>query len=137
MTFNLSGHVLHSLFSETIGPDLEKPEGELLAAIEESFGSTERMNGLLTATSVGVPGSGWGTLTWDMTGQRLQVTAIQDHHQHHLAAATPLAVIDVWEHAYYLQYRSDRAAWVAKAVAHVSWSGVAARFGDARQHATV
>ena len=58
-------------------------------------------------------------------------------HQHHLAAATPLAVIDVWEHAYYLHYRSDRAAWVAKAVAHVSWSGVAARFADARQHATV
>jgi len=137
LVFNASGHVLHSLFWESLSPETEEPDGELLAAIEESFGSKARMNELLTATAKGVPGSGWGALVWDATSERLHVSAVQDHHQHQLSEASALAVIDVWEHAYYLQYRNDRAAWVEQAVDHIAWAGVATRLAAIRERATV
>lgn len=137
LTFNVSGHVLHSLFWESITPVREKPEGELLAAIDDAFGSVARMGKLLTATSMGIHGSGWGALTWDPTGERLHVVAIHDHQQDQLTGGIPVAVLDVWEHAYYLQYRSDRAGWVAAASEHFSWSAIATRLAAAREHVMV
>jgi Fe-Mn family superoxide dismutase len=133
LAFNLSGHILHSVFWENMTPDAgTRPEGELLAAIEEHFKSFEAMRAQLTAATNSVQGVGWGALAWDPMGQRLMVEQIYDHQGNIGQAATPLLVIDGWEHAYYLQYKNVRADWVEAFWNIVNWQDVTARFTRAR-----
>jgi len=137
LTFNLSGHMLHSLFWENLSPESSRPEGQLLASIEETWGSSERLIELLTASAGAIRGSGWSALTWDPLAQRIQVAAIHDHQSDQIANGSVLAVIDVWEHAYYLAYRNDRASWVSAACEHLDWERIAGRFEIARELVTV
>jgi Fe-Mn family superoxide dismutase len=133
LAFHLSGHALHSLFWTNMAPDRGgKPEGELAAAIDESFGSFEGFQGQLTAATTGVQGSGWGALSWDDLGERLIVEQIFDHQGNHAQSTTPLLVIDMWEHAFYLQYLNDKAAWVEAFWNIADWESTAARFADLR-----
>jgi Fe-Mn family superoxide dismutase len=133
LAFHLSGHALHSLFWTNMGPDRGgKPEGELAAAIDESFGSFEGFKGQLTAATTGVQGSGWGALSWDYLGERLVVEQIFDHQGNHGQSTTPLLVIDIWEHAFYLQYLNDKAAWVDAFWNIADWESTAERFADRR-----
>jgi len=134
MAFNLSGHVLHSLFWKNLSPDGGgRPEGELAQAITEHFGSFEAFQAQLTQAAVLVQGSGWGALAWEPLGQRLVVEQIYDHHANLSQSSIPLLVIDVWEHAYYLQYRNVRADFVKAIWNVVNWPDVARRFAAARQ----
>jgi superoxide dismutase, Fe-Mn family len=133
LAFNLSGHVLHSLFWQNLTPDgSEKPEGELGAAIDESFGSFEGFHNQLTQAALNVQGSGWGALTWEPLGQRLIVEQVYDHQSNVGQGAPPLLVLDMWEHAYYLQYRNVKADWVSAFWNIVNWPDVADRFSNAR-----
>jgi superoxide dismutase, Fe-Mn family len=133
LAFHLSGHALHSLFWTNMAPDRGgKPEGELAAAIDESFGSFDGFQGQLTAATTGVQGSGWGALSWDDLGERLVVEQIFDHQGNHAQSTTPLLVIDIWEHAFYLQYLNDKAAWVEAFWNIADWESTAARFADLR-----
>jgi len=132
--FNLSGHVLHSLFWQNLTPGGgDRPEGELAAALDEHFGSFDAFRAQLTQSTVTVQGSGWGVLAWEPLGGRLIVEQVYDHHGNVGHGATPLLVIDAWEHAYYLQYRNVRADFVTAVWNLVNWPDVAARF--ARAHA--
>ena len=80
LAFNLSGHVLHTLFWKNLSPDGGgKPVGELAAAIDEYFGSFERFQRQLAAATTTVQGSGWGALAWEPLGQRLYVAQVYDH----------------------------------------------------------
>lgn len=133
LTFNLGGHVLHSLFWLNLSPDITSPTGVLAAQINIDFGSTARLHDLLTAVSMGVQGSGWGALMYDSTSGTLRAAALRVHQHELVAGTTVLAVIDVWEHAYYLTYRNDRAAWVQSVIDHLDWRTVAGRFTVARQ----
>jgi superoxide dismutase, Fe-Mn family len=130
LTFNLAGHLLHSLFWKSLSPTASAPTGNLAIAVAKDFGSVERLNTLLAATAMGVHGSGWATLRFDPVGQRLEVAAILDHQNDVVPGGELLAVIDVWEHAYYLAHRNDRAAWVKAAVEHLDWAGIGDRFGS-------
>ena len=130
LTFNLAGHVLHTLFWESLSPTPSKPEGLLASQITSDFGSLDRFRERLVATCMGVHGSGWGTLSFDPLGGRLAVAPILDHQNDHVAGGLLLAVIDVWEHAYYLTHRNDRAAWVKAATAHLDWPAISARFAS-------
>ncbi|MGD9792228.1 MAG: superoxide dismutase [Acidimicrobiia bacterium] len=133
LAFNVSGHVLHSLYWQNLSPDGGgKPEGELAAAIDESFGSFDAFKNHLTQATVGVQGSGWGALTWEPTAGRLLVEQIYDHHANVLVNGTRLLVIDAWEHAYYLQYRNVRADYVSAMWDVINWDDVSARLGAAR-----
>src|SRR5690606_9136875 len=121
-------HVLHSIFWENMSPDGGgTPEGELAAAIDESFGSFDAMRAQLSAATNGVQGSGWGALAWEPMGQRLIVEQIYDHQSNVGQASTPLLVIDAWEHAYYLQYKNVRADWVTAFWNIVNWPNVMSR----------
>ena len=134
LAFNLSGHVLHSIFWTNLSPDGGgDPEGELAAAITQDFGSADAFRAHLTAATMGVQGSGWGALAWDPMGRRLIVQQIFDHQGNVAQASVPLLVIDAWEHAYYLQYRNVRADFVAALWHIVNWDDVAKRFAAARQ----
>jgi Fe-Mn family superoxide dismutase len=136
LAFNLGGHVLHSIYWTNLSPDGGgEPDGELAAAIDDAFGSFASFKQLLTQTTVGVQGSGWGALSWDSLGNRLQVQQIGVHHENHVPGATPLLVIDAWEHAYYLQYKNVRPDYVSAIWNLFAWDDVAQRFAAARSAA--
>ena len=133
LAFNLSGHVLHSLFWQNLAPGgSDRPTGELGAAIDESFGSFDGFRSQLSQAALNVQGSGWGALTWEPLGQRLIVEQVYDHQSNVGQGAPPLLVLDMWEHAYYLQYLNVKADWVDAFWNIVNWPDVADRFSNAR-----
>nr|CAR82602.1 mitochondrial manganese superoxide dismutase [Xantho poressa] len=131
--FNGGGHINHSIFWQNMSPDGGEPEGELLAAINRDFGSVENMKNQLSAQTVAVQGSGWGWLGYNKQKGTLQIAACPN--QDPLEATTglvPLFGIDVWEHAYYLQYKNVRPDYV-KAIWNVAnWKDIGARFTAAK-----
>jgi len=133
LAFNLSGHVLHSLYWKNLSPDGGGvPEGELAAAIDDEFGSFAAFRAQMSAASVGVMGSGWGMLSWEPLGGRLTITQVLDHQDNLGLGSLPLLGIDTWEHAYYLQYQNRRADYVEAVWNVVNWADVADRFAAAR-----
>jgi superoxide dismutase, Fe-Mn family len=134
LAFNLSGHVLHSLFWQNMSPDGgDKPDGQLAAAIDGSFGSFEGLRNQLSEAALSVQGSGWGALTWEPVAQQLIVEQVYDHQSNVGQGAPPLLVLDMWEHAYYLQFKNVKADWVESFWNIVNWPDVAARFENARK----
>jgi Fe-Mn family superoxide dismutase len=133
LAFNVSGHVLHSIFWKNLTPDAgERPTGDLSSAIDEHFGSFDGFKNQLTQATTTVQGSGWGVLVWEPLGQRLLVEQVYDHHGNVGNGSVPLLVLDAWEHAYYLQYKNVRADYVAALWNIVHWDDVAERFAGAR-----
>ncbi|MBG0819981.1 superoxide dismutase [Planomonospora sp. ID91781] len=131
--FNLSGHVLHSIFWQNLSPDGgDRPDGELGDAITEHFGSFEAFQKQLTTATATVQGSGWGVLAWEPLGRRLVVEQVYDHHGNVGMNTTPLLVFDAWEHAYYLQYRNVRPDYVEKLWGLINWNDVIARYTAAK-----
>ena len=129
LAFHLSGHVLHSMFWENLAPAAGgKPEGELDAAIREGFGSVDGFRRQMSEAALAVQGSGWGALTWEPLGQQLIVEQVYDHQSNVGQGAPPLLVLDMWEHAYYLQYKNVKKDWVDAYWHLVNWPDVAARF---------
>lgn len=134
LAFNLGGHVNHSIWWTNLSPDGgDKPTGELAAAIDEFFGSFDKFQAHFTAAALGVQGSGWAGLFWDSIGQTLIIQQIFDQQSQFAAGTVPLLLLDVWEHAYYLDYKNVRADYV-KAFWHVvNWANVQERFAIARE----
>jgi Fe-Mn family superoxide dismutase len=134
LAFNLSGHVLHSLLWRNLtASGGGTPTGELLTALTKDFGSFDGFKQQLTAAAVSVQGSGWGALSWDPLGQRLLVEQVFDHQGNTGNGTVPILVVDMWEHAYYLQYRNKKAGWLEAFWQLVNWSDVAARFAKVRK----
>ncbi|MFI9467585.1 superoxide dismutase [Streptomyces sp. NPDC052492] len=130
--FNLSGHVLHSIFWQNLSPDGgDRPDGALATAIDEHLGGFEAFKKQLTVATTSVQGSGWGVLAWEPLGKRLIVEQVYDHHGNVGQGSTPLLVFDAWEHAYYLQYKNVRPDYVTKLWDLVNWEDVAARYAAA------
>jgi len=133
LAFNLSGHVLHSLFWLNLSPDGGgRPDGDLNNAIVEFFGSYDAFRNQLSEAVITVQGSGWGALSWEPLGERLYIEQIYDHQGNTGQSGVPLLVIDAWEHAYYLQYQNRRADYVDAIWNLVDWRDVAARLDRAR-----
>jgi Fe-Mn family superoxide dismutase len=131
--FNLSGHVLHTIFWQNLSPEGGgRPDAELAAAIDEHFGSFDGFAKHLSAATASVQGSGWGVLAWEPVAGRLVVEQVYDHHGNVGQCCTPLLVFDAWEHAYYLQYRNVRPDYVQKLWSLVDWRDVARRLAAAR-----
>ncbi|KAL0821601.1 hypothetical protein ABMA28_005052 [Loxostege sticticalis] len=132
LKFNGGGHINHTIFWQNLSPNGGKPSDELTKAIEKDFGSWENMKNQLAAASVGVQGSGWGWLGYSKQMKKLMITTCQN--QDPLQATTgliPLFGIDVWEHAYYLQYKNVRADYVKAIFDIANWKDVSARFENA------
>jgi Fe-Mn family superoxide dismutase len=133
LAFNLGGHVNHSVFWPNMSPDGgDKPDGELAAAIDEHFGCFDAFRAHFTASALGIQGSGWSVLAWDGLGQRLILEQFSDHQGHLAAATVPLLLLDMWEHAFYLQYRNVKADYVEAWWNVANWADVARRFERAR-----
>ncbi|MFY9304187.1 MAG: superoxide dismutase [Rhodoluna sp.] len=133
LAFNLGGHVNHSIFWKNLSPDGgDKPTGELASAIDEFFGSYDGFKAHFTANAMGIQGSGWSILAWDVLGQRLIIEQLYDQQGNLVAASVPLLMLDMWEHAFYLDYQNVKADYVAAFWNIVSWGDVQARFEAAR-----
>ncbi len=129
LAFNTSGHVLHSVFWQNLSPNGgDKPTGELSQAIERDFGSFDNLVAQLSNATNTVQGSGWGALAYEPLSQRLIVQQVYDHQGNLVNGATPLLVIDAWEHAYYLQYKNVRADFVKAVWNVINWPDVAKRY---------
>jgi Fe-Mn family superoxide dismutase len=133
LAFNLSGHVLHSLFWQNLTPKGGgKPEGELGDAIAQHFGSFEKLKRQMVEAASTIMGSGWSALVWEPLAGRLMTTQIYDHQSNLSQAGVPLLVLDAWEHAYYLQYQTRKTDFF-EAVWNVwNWEDVAERFAAVR-----
>ena len=134
LAFNLGGHVNHSIFWTNLSPDGgDKPTGDLASAIDDSFGSFDKFTAHVTATAMGVQGSGWAVLGWDSLGQRPIVAQFFDQQGNLPAGLVPLLMLDGWEHAYYLDYKNVRADYVKAFWNIVNWANVQDRFVTARE----
>ncbi|MET0853157.1 MAG: superoxide dismutase [Microterricola sp.] len=135
LAFNLGGHVNHSIFWTNLTPGGSgRPEGELAAAIDDAFGSFEKFQAHFTATALGVQGSGWAILAWDILGAQPIIVQLYDQQGNLPAGLIPLLMLDVWEHAYYLDYQNVRASYVSAFWNIVDWQNVATRFERARDN---
>uniref|UniRef100_A0A8D8R3C5 Superoxide dismutase n=2 Tax=Cacopsylla melanoneura TaxID=428564 RepID=A0A8D8R3C5_9HEMI len=123
LKFNGGGHINHDLFWKTLSKNGGKPSDALLNAIKASFGSLDKMKDDLTAASVGIQGSGWGWLGYDPKSKHLKIatTANQDPLLE-TTGLIPLFGIDVWEHAYYLQYKNVRPNYVKAIYDVMNWN---------------
>ena len=138
LAFNLAGHVNHTVFWQNLSPDGgDKPDSDLGAAVDEFFGSFDGFKSQLTEATTTVQGSGWGALMWDPLGQRLYTAQIHDHQDNIGQGSTPLLVIDIWEHAFYLQYKNVKADYVEAFWNIVNWNDVAKRLQKARKNSLV
>lgn len=134
LAFNLGGHVNHSIFWTNLSPDGgDKPTGELASAIDDHFGSFDKFRAHFTATALGVQGSGWAVLAWDSIGQRPIIVQFFDQQGNLPAGIVPLLMLDVWEHAYYLDYKNVRADYVKAFWDIVNWENVQQRLQAATE----
>ncbi|HKE00560.1 MAG TPA: superoxide dismutase [Planctomycetota bacterium] len=134
LAFNVSGHVLHSIFWQNLAPEgARKPAGELAEAIERDFGSLASLRGQMIELAKTTMGSGWAALVFEPVTRRLGTMQIHDHQSEVTQGSVPLLVLDAWEHAYYLQYETDKEAYF-KAIWNVfDWDDVAARYQRAQR----
>jgi Fe-Mn family superoxide dismutase len=128
VAFNYSGHVLHSIYWTGMKPGGGgAPSGELAAQIEKNFGSVDTFKAEFLAAANAVQGSGWAVLAWEPVGGRLFVLQAEKHQNLAAWGATPIMVLDVWEHAYYLQYQNMRADFTKGFFSVVNWDDAARR----------
>ena len=134
LAFNLGGHTNHSIFWTNLSPNGgDKPTGDLEAAIDDQFGSFDAFRGQFTAAALGVQGSGWAGLFWDSIGQNLIIQQFFDQQGQIVAGTVPLLLLDVWEHAYYLDYKNVRADYVKAFWNIANWADAQERFTAARE----
>lgn len=131
LAFNLGGHVNHSIFWTNLSPEGGEPAGALATAIDGTFGSLEKFQAHFTAAAAGVQGSGWAILAYDALGGNLLIEQIRNQEDAIPAGSVPLLMLDVWEHAYYLDYKNVRADYIKAFWNIVNWANVADRYAAA------
>ena len=131
LAFNGSGHLLHCMFWTNMAPVSDGGGGELSAglatALSASFGSDQGFREQFSAAAGKVEGSGWAILAWEPLGRKLVVLQAEKHQNLTMWGVTPLLVLDVWEHAYYLKYQNRRADYIKAWWDIVNWDDVSKR----------
>jgi len=136
LAFHLGGHTNHSIYWKNLTPNSqERPSGELASAIDEYFGSFDKFRAHFNATALGLQGSGWAFLAWDSIGSQLIIEQLFDQQGNIAAATTPILMLDMWEHAFYLDYKNVKGDYVTAFWNIVNWDDVARRFEAARNGA--
>ncbi|QTG76268.1 superoxide dismutase [Trueperella pecoris] len=138
LAFNLGGHSNHSVFWKNLSPNGGgEPEGELAEAINAAFGSFENFKKQFTAVATGIQGSGWAVLAYDTISSGLTTFQLFDQQGNVPVGTYPILMLDMWEHAFYLDYLNVKADYV-KAVWNVfNWEDVAARLEDAKKSSLI
>jgi Fe-Mn family superoxide dismutase len=134
LSWNIGGHLLHSLFWSNLAPTNKgggKAGGALGDALEKEFGSFERFKKEFTAAATSVEGSGWAALTLCKQTSRPMIMQIEKHNTNVYPMFRILMVLDVFEHAYYIDYKNERAKFVDAFWNIVNWDEVSKRFKEA------
>jgi len=131
LSFHIGGHLLHPLFWGNLasaGKLSTGPSGILATAIDKEFGSFERFKKEFTQAAVSVEGSGWAALSFCRLTNRPLIMQIEKHNNGIYPTFNILMVLDLWEHAYYLDYKNLRAKFVEAFWNIVNWEEVRKRF---------
>ena len=137
LAFHLGGHINHSIFWKNLSPDGgDKPTGELASAIDEFFGSFDKFVGHFSAAAISLQGSGWAVLSWDPVGKQLIIQQLFDQQGNTALGTIPVLQLDMWEHAFYLDYVNVKADYVKAWWNIVNWADAQARFEAARTGAS-
>lgn len=132
--FHGSGHYLHTIFWEGMIPrGGGQPKGDLLKQIEKDFGSFAAFKSHFSEAAKQVEGVGWAILVWVPRARKLEILQSELHMILTQWDTIPVLVLDVWEHAYYLQYKNNRASYVDKWWDVVNWPQTALRFTEAKK----
>ncbi len=133
LAFNLGGHINHTTFWQNLSPDGgDKPVGELAQAIDDQFGSYDAFRAHFTATAMGIQGSGWAILAWDSLGGKLAIFQLFDQQGNIPMGLTPIVLLDMWEHAFYLDYVNVKADYIKAWWNILNWADAGSRFDRAR-----
>ncbi|HSV50197.1 MAG TPA: superoxide dismutase [Candidatus Acidoferrales bacterium] len=128
LSFNVGGHMLHSIFWENLAPAGKggggAPTGAIAEIINNNFGSFEKFKKLFTATAASTEGSGWAALAVHPCIDRAFIMQIEKHNINTFPNCTIVMALDVWEHAYYVDYKNDRAKFVENFWNIVNWDRV-------------
>ncbi|WP_264191420.1 superoxide dismutase [Metabacillus litoralis] len=132
--FNGAGHYLHTIFWNIMSPKGGgKPTGMLLQEINQTFGSFENFKKHFSEAAKSVEAVGWTILVWAPRSRRLEILQAEKHQNLSQWDVIPLLVLDVWEHAYYLQYKNERGKYVDNWWNVVNWKEVESRLQQAKQ----
>lgn len=133
LAFNLGGHVNHSVFWKNMAADGGgKPEGDIATAIDEFFGSFDAFKKQFSENAKGIQGSGWSVLAWDTVGRRLNTLQLFDQQGNIPLGQVPVLQLDMWEHAFYLQYKNVKADYVTAWWNVINWADVTQRLARAQ-----
>ncbi len=135
-SFNFGGHILHSVFWPNMAPPGKgggTPGGKIADEINKSFGSFDKFKAQFSDAAKTVEGSGWALLLYDSQIDQLVLTQIEKQNFMHLPELKILLGVDVWEHAYYLQYKNDRGMYVESWWNVIDWDDVDKRFSSAEK----
>ncbi len=131
LSFNISGHLLHSLFWKNMAPDGGgEPSGKVAEALAGEFGSFESFKKEFTQAALSTEGSGWAALAFCRQTSRPLIMQIEKHNTNIYPTFDILLVLDVWEHAYYLDYKNERAKFVGAFWNIVNWNEVDKRLRE-------
>lgn len=132
--FNGGGHVNHDIFWTNLCPpkEYQLPSGELLAAIEAKWKTLDNFQTTFSATTAAVQGSGWGWLGYNKASGALEIATLANQDPLSTTGLVPLLGIDVWEHAYYLQYKNVRPDYLKAVWNIVNWKNVESRLAAAK-----
>ncbi len=129
MAFHLGGHINHSIFWKNLSPDGgDKPTGDLASAIDENFGSFDAFRGQFDASALGLQGSGWAILAWESLAKKLVVVQLYDQQSNIPASLIPILQLDMWEHAFYLDYLNVKGDYVKAFWNIANWADAQERF---------
>jgi len=137
LSFNIGGHLLHSLFWNNLAPPEKgggKPSGVLASEIEKEFGSFDRFKKEFSQAATSVEGSGWAALTFCKQTRRPIIMQIEKHNTNVYPGFRILMVLDVFEHAYYIDYKNDRARFVEVFWNIVNWKKANERLEEYLKH---
>lgn len=132
LAFNLAGHANHVVWWKILSPEGgDKPTGELASAIDDAFGSWDKFQAQFTAVATTIQGNGWAALSWDPVGKTLITQQLRDHHNNLILPTVPILLVDVWEHAFYLDYKNVKADYVKALWNIYNWGEISKRFDNA------
>eukprot|EP00164_Ancoracysta_twista_P001226 GFYU01001607.1.p1 GENE.GFYU01001607.1~~GFYU01001607.1.p1 ORF type:complete len:233 (-),score=97.40 GFYU01001607.1:125-823(-) len=137
INFNGGGHVNHSIFWTNLAPKSagggDPPTGTIADMINKQWGSLDQFKTVFSTTTAAVQGSGWGWLGYDQANNRLAIQTCANQDTLATKGLVPLLGIDVWEHAYYLQYKNVRPDYLKQIWEVVNWKNVGDRLADAQK----
>ena len=133
-TFAVNGTYLHDIYFDGLGDSSHEPAGAILTEIKKRWGSFEKFKAFFKAC--GLAARGWAVLSWDTFEQGLHIYTRDAHNQGGVWGALPVITMDVYEHAYFMDFGSDRGAYIDAWFENLNWAKIEKRFQNYKNVAT-